>query len=166
MEVDSQGHALTSDQRGMPFDAPAPDIGAYQSVTVPLVVAATGDNASGSGKLDLRGAVDLADLDSAATTITFDSTVFASAQAIVLTAGQLELSNTGGLMTITGPSAGVSVSGNHASRVFQVQQECQRHDLGLDHHRRPDEQESRRVPCRIRGPQSRYRLADQLHDQQ
>ena len=121
LEVDSQGHPLLADQRGMPFDKPAPDIGAYQSVTVPLVVAATGDNASAPpGKLDLRAAVNLADLESAATTITFDTTVFASAQTIMLTAGQLELSNTGGLMTITGPSAGVSVSGDHASRVFQV----------------------------------------------
>ncbi len=121
LEVDSQGHPLLADQRGMPFDKPAPDIGAYQSVTVPLVVAATGDNASAPpGKLDLRAAVNLADMESAATTITFDTTVFASAQSITLTAGQLELSNTGGLMTITGPSAGVSVSGDRASRVFQV----------------------------------------------
>ena len=88
LEVDSQGHPLLTDQRGMPFDRPAPDIG-DQSVTVPLVVAATGDNASAPpGKLDLRAAVDLADLESVATTITFDTTLFASAQSITLTAGQ------------------------------------------------------------------------------
>ena len=35
-------------------------------------------------------------------TITFDPTVFATAQTITLTAGQLELSNTSGTETITG----------------------------------------------------------------
>ena len=53
-------------------------------------------------------------------TITFDPTVFASAQTITLTSGQLELSNTSGTETITGPAAGVTVSGGGLSRVFQV----------------------------------------------
>ena len=53
-------------------------------------------------------------------TITFDATVFASAQTITLSRGQLELSNTSGTETITGPAAGVTVSGGGASRVFQV----------------------------------------------
>ena len=53
--------------------------------------------------------------------ITFDPTVFASAQTILLTSGQLELSDTIGTETIIGPGAGLlSISGNHASRVFQV----------------------------------------------
>ena len=42
------------------------------------------------------------------------------AQTITLTAGQLELSNTSGTETITGPAAGVTVSGGGLSRVFQV----------------------------------------------
>ncbi len=53
-------------------------------------------------------------------TITFDPTVFASAQTITLTLGQLELSDTSGTETITGPTAGVTVSAGGASRVFQV----------------------------------------------
>ena len=37
-----------------------------------------------------------------------------------MTLGQLELSNTSGTETITGPAAGVTVSGGGLSRVFQV----------------------------------------------
>ena len=72
------------------------------------------------GKLDLREAVNLANVLSGAQTITFNSTVFATAQTITLTAGELELSNTTGTETITGPAAGLTVSGGHQSRVFQV----------------------------------------------
>ena len=54
------------------------------------------------------------------TTITFDPTAFATPQTITLTSGQLELSDTTGTETITGPAAGVTVSGGGASRVFQV----------------------------------------------
>jgi hypothetical protein len=53
-------------------------------------------------------------------TITFDPTVFATAQTITLTLGQLELSDTAGPTTITGPTAGLTISGNNLSRVFQV----------------------------------------------
>ncbi len=53
-------------------------------------------------------------------TITFDPTVFASAQTITLTLGQLELSDTTGTTTITGPAAGVTVNAGGASGVFQV----------------------------------------------
>ena len=53
-------------------------------------------------------------------TITFSSTVFASNQTITLTSGQLVLSDTGGTQTITGPAAGVIISGGGKSRVFQV----------------------------------------------
>ena len=55
-----------------------------------------------------------------ANTIDFDSTVFNTPQTITLTGGQLELSNTSGTETITGPAAGVTVSGGGLSRVFQV----------------------------------------------
>ena len=54
------------------------------------------------------------------TTITFDPTAFATPQTITLTSGQLELSDTSGTETITGPAAGVTVSGGGTSRVFQV----------------------------------------------
>ena len=69
-------------------------------------------------------------------TITFDSTVFNTPQTITLTGGQLELSDTTGTETITGPAAGVTVSGGGPSRVFQVDGGCHRVDLGTDDHRR------------------------------
>ncbi len=53
-------------------------------------------------------------------TINFDPTAFATPQTITLTSGQLELSDTTGTETITGPAAGVTVNGGGASRVFQV----------------------------------------------
>ena len=102
---------VTTDQRGFPLDSP-PDIGAFQSQPGPLVVNSTADGAGVlPGKMDLRGAVDLANILSGARTITFDPTVFAAAQTITLTAGQLELRNTSGTETITGPAAGLTISG-------------------------------------------------------
>ena len=53
-------------------------------------------------------------------TIAFDSTVFDTPQTITLAGTQLELSDTTGTETITGPAAGVTVDGGNASRVFQV----------------------------------------------
>ena len=111
---------ITTDQRGFPLDTPI-DIGAFQVQSGALVVNTTADGGGCPlGKLDLRGAVDLADVLPGAHTITFDPTVFASAQTIALTSGQLELSNTSGAQTITGPAAGATVSGGGVSRVFQV----------------------------------------------
>ena len=68
----------------------------------------------------LRWAVGQADSIAGANTIDFDSTVFNTPKAITLTGSQLELSNTGGTETITGPVAGVTVSGGGLSRVFLV----------------------------------------------
>src|SRR5262249_28539822 len=55
-------------------------------------------------------------------TITFDKAVFKAPQTITLdpTLGQLELSDTSGKTTITGPTKGVTVDGGGASRVFQI----------------------------------------------
>ena len=53
-------------------------------------------------------------------TIIFDPTVFASAQTITLTGSELELSDPSGTETIVGPAAGVTVSGDGLSRVFQI----------------------------------------------
>ena len=79
-----------------------------------------GTDSLGSGVVSLRDAIAMADSSSTPTTITFDPTVFATAQTIVLTGGQLELSNTNEPTTIIGPAAGVTISGNNASRVLQV----------------------------------------------
>ena len=65
-------------------------------------------------------AVNLDDLQASATAITFEATAFATPQAINLVDGQLELSNTTGAITITGPAPGVTVGGSQVSRVFQV----------------------------------------------
>ena len=94
---------VTTDQRGAQLDSP-PDIGAFQKTQTGLVVNTTSDGTgSPSGDLSLRQAINLANVLDVAETITFDSTVFATAQTITLTQGQLELSDTGGTQTITGP---------------------------------------------------------------
>ena len=46
--------------------------------------------------------------------------MFKTPQTITLTGGQLELSDTTGTETITGPTAGVTVNAGGLSRVFQV----------------------------------------------
>ncbi|MGA2256026.1 MAG: right-handed parallel beta-helix repeat-containing protein, partial [Thermoguttaceae bacterium] len=73
-----------------------------------------------AGEIDLRQAIVLANTNGGAQTITFDPTVFKTPQTINLSGGQLELSNTSGTDTITGPTAGVTVNGGGLSRVFQV----------------------------------------------
>ena len=111
---------ITTDQRGFPLDSPI-DIGAFQVQAGPLVVNTTVDGLiTPPGQLDLRQAVNLANVLGGSQTITFDPTVFATPQTITLTAGQLELSDTTGTETITGPAAGVTVNGGGPSRVFQV----------------------------------------------
>ncbi|MFI5455528.1 MAG: beta strand repeat-containing protein, partial [Isosphaerales bacterium] len=112
---------VTTDQRGFALDLPNPDIGAFQSVLFPLVVSVATDGVGAPpGEMDLRGAVNLANIQTGAHTISFDATAFATGQTITLTEGQFELSNTSGQITITGPAAGVTVSGDQASRVFQI----------------------------------------------
>jgi hypothetical protein len=68
----------------------------------------------------LRWAVSQANTNPEADTIAFDSTAFSTAQTITLGGSQLELSDTSGTTTITGPAAGVTISGGGQSRVFQV----------------------------------------------
>ena len=86
-----------------------------------FTVNSTGDSGSGSGLIgDLRYCITQANSAGGDETITFDSTVFNTAMTITLSGTQLELSNTTGTETITGPAGGVTVSGGGASRVFQV----------------------------------------------
>ena len=75
------------------------------------------------GRTDLRQAIVEANTNGGDQTITFDETVFQLPQTITLdpALGQLELSDTTGIETITGPGAGLlSISGNNASRVFSI----------------------------------------------
>jgi hypothetical protein len=84
-------------------------------------VNSTGDTGAGAGFFgDLRYCINQANATGGAETINFDPGVFATAQTITLSMGQLELTDTTGTEQIIGPSAGVTVSGNNASRVFQV----------------------------------------------
>jgi parallel beta-helix repeat protein len=87
-----------------------------------LVVNSTSDSLTpGAGLLSLREAVAFANAaPSGNQTITFDPTVFATPQTIILTGTQLELSRKSGSVTITGPAAGVTIAGSGQSRVFEV----------------------------------------------
>ncbi len=73
-----------------------------------------------AGQTDLRQAIVLANTTGGDQTIVFDGTVFITPQTITLAGTQLELTDTTGKETITGPAAGVTVSGGGKSRVFQV----------------------------------------------
>ena len=110
---------ITTDQRGFALDSPQPDIGAFQSN--PLIVDTTSDGTgSPLGILSLRQAVNLANVVDGAATITFAPTIFTAHQTITLTGSQLELSDAGGLHTITGPAAGLTIDAGGMSCVFQV----------------------------------------------
>ena len=89
-----------------------------------------------AGQTDLREAITRANATAGAETITFDPTVFATPQTILLTGGQLELTDTTGTETITGPAAGVTISGNNTSRVFASRHRRVRRAVGADDHRR------------------------------
>ena len=108
----------------------------------------------------LRWAIGQANSTGGAETITFDPTVFATPQTITLTGGQLELSDTSGTETITGPAAGVTVSGGEASRVFQVDPGVTADLSGLTITGGSTSGDRRR-------PEQRWGLghADRLHDQ-
>ncbi len=86
-----------------------------------FTVNSLGDALSGSGDSgDLRYCINEANADDGPNQIVFDPTVFSTPQTITLSLGQLELSDTGGTQTITGPAAGVTISGGRNSRVFQI----------------------------------------------
>jgi parallel beta-helix repeat protein len=75
-------------------------------------------NSSGSGSL--AQAIADANGDDQANTIEFSPTAFTTPRTITLGGSELELSDTVGLQTITGPAAGVTINGANQSRVFQV----------------------------------------------
>ncbi len=113
---------ITTDQHGFPRIVNGMvDIGAVEGAITPsFVVNTTSDEFNlTDGLTSLRDAIYFANY-MPYQTITFDPKVFASTQTITLTLGQLTLTNTKGPDAITGPAAGVTISGNNASRVFQV----------------------------------------------
>jgi hypothetical protein len=85
-----------------------------------LLAMFTVSNTDASGAGTLAAAIASADTNNQANTISFEPSVFNTPQTIILGGSQLELSDTGGLQTITGPAAGVTVSGGGTSGVFQV----------------------------------------------
>jgi len=75
-----------------------------------------------TGMISLRNAIATANSAADATTITFDPTVFATAQTITLTGTNLDVNNANSQkITITGPSAGVTIDGNNNSGALKVQ---------------------------------------------
>ncbi len=115
---------ITTDQTGSPrFFNGNVDIGAYelQVVIVPsFVVNITADYSDPTdGNTSLREAIASANA-LPVHTITFDPTVFATAQTITLAGLQLDLSDTSGTETIMAPAAGLTLSGGGLSRVLQV----------------------------------------------
>ena len=112
---------VTTDQRGFPLSNPV-DIGSYQAQSNALVVNTTVDAVGlPAGVLSLRQAINLANTLGSGATITFDPTVFGSAQTITLTEGTLELSNTQTSETIVGPAgSSLTINGNNIAGVFLV----------------------------------------------
>ncbi len=83
-------------------------------VLAALMVTSASDDGPGS----LREAIVFANTMTDADEINFDASVFATPQTIVLTTGQLTITNP---LTINGPGANqLAVSGNQSSRVFQI----------------------------------------------
>jgi hypothetical protein len=111
------GTTLTTDQRGLPrVVGGLTDIGAFQSQANPLVVTTLLDPGHQSGQMTLREAVSLASVLSGSNTVTFADSL--ASGTVTLTAGELLLTHD---LSIAGPAAGpVTVSGNNASRVFEV----------------------------------------------
>jgi parallel beta-helix repeat protein len=109
-----------TDQRGFARGASI-DIGAFQTQGPTLLVNVTSDGVgSGSGQLSLRQAVNLADAQTTGDSISFDPSVFGTAQVINLTDGPLSLSDAA-KTTIAGPGAGLlTISGQSKSRVFDI----------------------------------------------
>ncbi len=78
-------------------------------------------NADSSGPGSFAQAIADANGINQANTIEFSATAFGTPQKITLGGSGLALSDTGGLQTITGPPAGVTISGGDLSGVFVVE---------------------------------------------
>jgi parallel beta-helix repeat protein len=86
-----------------------------------LLSAITVTNTLDDGSVgSLRWAIGQANVGGGAETITFAPALFNTPQTITLNGTQLELTGTTGTETITGPAAGLTISGGGQSRVFQV----------------------------------------------
>lgn len=114
IDAGSNPMSLPTDQRGIGFarSAGTVDIGATELIN--LVVRNNNDSGYGSIRQTLQHANSIAGAD----TITFDPTVFATAQTITLSSGELSIADA---VTIVGPGANLAtVDANMSSRVFNV----------------------------------------------
>ena len=82
----------------------------------------------------LRWAIGQANSAGGTETIDFDSTVFSTPKTITLTGSQLELSDTSGTETITGPHGGRDGQRRRAEPGVPGRRGCHRVDLGTDDH--------------------------------
>ena len=118
---------LTIDQRGVsrPLGG-VDDKGAFEAASDPtgasgLIVTTTEDVVDNDAFISLREAINAANADGANSAITFSETVFAAPrETITLNGTQLPNLLNNGTLSISAPTAGVEISGNNASRVFQV----------------------------------------------
>src|SRR5262245_36243938 len=72
------------------------------------------------GVLTFREAINAANANSQADLISFNANVFSTHKTITLGGTDLMLSEAGYKTTITGPAAGVTISGNNSSRIFTI----------------------------------------------
>jgi hypothetical protein len=116
-EAGDPGTTLTTDQRGLPrVVAGHTDIGAFQTQANPFLVTTLLDPGRQFGQLSLREAVNLANVLPGSNTVTFAPDL--ASGTVTLAAGPLLLDHN---LDIAGLRAGpVTVSGNNASRVFDV----------------------------------------------
>jgi CSLREA domain-containing protein len=117
---------LATDQRGFVRDA-LPDIGSYEFILgSSLVVTTTADEDDGTADplvgtgTSLREAIAFANAEVGTNLITFDPQVFNTRRTITLTGGQLSLADDTGSISIDGGPAGVTIDGDHLSRIFLV----------------------------------------------
>ena len=110
----------TTDQRGFARNGSI-DIGAFQTQgAASMVVNVTTDGpGSGLGQLDLRQAINLANIQPGTNNVTFSPSVFGTTpRTITLTEGQIGL-GAAGSPVVDGPGANLlSINANKASRVF------------------------------------------------
>jgi hypothetical protein len=87
-----------------------------------IIVNTTADqtDAIGSSTISLRDAVNLANTYFGPVDITFSPKVFATQKTITLKDGDLEFTNAHGKISITGPAAGVNISGGGATNILLV----------------------------------------------